>query len=68
MAKTLWSFGCSECSRVKIDENTSKPAVAAVHGPHNVYDIGHCTVVMPEVCSWLTNEKQIKTDIRSTDQ
>ena len=24
--------------------------------------------VMPEVCSWLTNEKQIKTDIRSTDQ
>ena len=24
--------------------------------------------VMPEVCRWLTNEKQGKTDIRLTDQ
>ena len=24
--------------------------------------------VMPEVCRWLTNEKQRKTDIRLTDQ
>ena len=24
--------------------------------------------VMPEVCHWLTNEKQRKTDIRLTDQ
>ena len=24
--------------------------------------------VMPEVCRWLTNEKQRKTDIRSTNQ
>ena len=73
----------------------SKPAIAAMHGPHSVFDTGHCTIisilvtvrlytvartlfsilvtvwlytVMTEVCHWLTNEKQRKTDIRLTDQ
>ena len=48
----------------------NKPAIAAMHGPHSVSDIGHCTVitVMPEVCRWLTNEKQRKTNIRVFDQ
>ena len=22
-----------------------KPAIAAMHGPHSVFDIGHCTVI-----------------------
>ena len=44
-----------------------KPAFAAMHGPHSVFDIGHYTV-MPEVCRWLTNERQRKTDIRLTEQ
>ena len=26
-------------------ENLKKPAIAAVHGPHNVFDTGHCTVI-----------------------
>ena len=45
-----------------------------MHGQHSVFDIGLNLVavllytVMPEVCRWLTNEKQRKTDIRLTDQ
>ena len=40
-----------------------------MHGPHSVFDIGRCTLytLVPEVCRWLTNEKQRKTDIRLTD-
>ena len=38
----------------------------------SVFDIGHSNVihctVTSEVCRWLTNEKQRKTDIRLTDQ
>ena len=49
----------------------SIPAIAAMHGPHSVFDIDHCMVLhcmMPEMCRWLTNEKQRKTDIHLTDQ
>ena len=56
---------------MKKTEKGVKPAIAAMHGPHSVFDIGHCTViaVMPEVCRWLkSNEKQRKTDIHLTDQ
>ena len=35
-----------------------------MHGPHIVFDIGHCDAGSV----WLTNEKQRKTDIRLTDQ
>ena len=45
-----------------------KPAIAAMHGPHSVFDIGRLYNVMPEVCRWLTKEKQRKTDIRLADQ
>ena len=48
-----------------------QPAIAAMHGPHSVYDIGQCMVIYcdaGEVCCWLTNEKQRKTDIHLTDQ
>ena len=44
----------------------SQPAIAAMHGLHSVFDIGHCTVIHSD--RWMTNEKQRKTDIRSTDQ
>ena len=47
------------------------PAIAAMHGPHSVFDIGHSAVIhcgMPEVCHWLINEKQRKTDILLTNQ
>ena len=42
-----------------------EPAIAAMHGPHSVFDIG---TVLAMVCRWLTNEKQRKTDRRITDQ
>ena len=35
---------------------------------HTVLIIVWLYTVMPEVCRWLTNEKQRKTDIRLTDQ
>ena len=43
-------------------------AIAAMHGPHSVFDMVTVRLytVMPEVCRWLTNEKQRKTDIRLT--
>ena len=25
--------------------DTEIPAIAAMHGPHSVFDIGHCTVI-----------------------
>ena len=36
-----------------------------MHGPHSVFDIVTVQLytVMPEVCHWLTNEKQRKTEI-----
>ena len=50
-------------------ESDDKPAIAAMHGPRSVFDIGHSIyTVMQEVCRCLTNEKQRKTDIRFTDQ
>ena len=33
-----------------------KPAIAAMHGPHSVFDIVHCAII----CRRLTNEKQRK--------
>ena len=39
-----------------------KKRAAAMHGPHSVIDIGHCTIVhcdAGEVCRWLTNETNI---------
>ena len=32
-------------SAVKIIIIRQKPAIAAMHGPHSVFDIGHCTVI-----------------------
>ena len=29
----------------KIQNNSKEPAIAAMHGPHSVFDIGHCTVI-----------------------
>ena len=51
-------------------EKGEKPAIAAMHGPHrfSILVTVRLYTVMPEVCRWLTNEKQRKTDIRSTDQ
>ena len=56
--------------RILVTEKLGKPAIAAMHGPHSVFDNGHDTVIhlMPEVCRGLTNEKQRKTSIRLTDQ
>ena len=50
--------------------NLFKPAIAAMHGPHSVFDIGQCTVIHcdAEGVPWLTNEKLRKTDIRLNDQ
>ena len=47
-----------------------EPAIATMHDPRDVFDIGHCTVIHcdAEGVSWLTNEKQRKTDICLTDQ
>ena len=39
-----------------------------MHGPHSVFDFGQLYTVMLEVCRWLTNEKQRKTNICLTDQ
>ena len=50
---------------------TVKPVIAATHGLHSVSDTGHCLIIYcdaGEVCRWLTNEKQRKTDIHLTDQ
>ena len=44
----------------------SESAIAAMHGPHSVFNIGHCTVKHCDsgaVCRWSTNEKQRKTGI-----
>ena len=45
-------------------------AIAPMHGPHSVFDIGHYTVIHCDAggVSLVTNEKQRKTDIRLTDQ
>ena len=47
-----------------------EPDTAAMHSPHSFSIL--VTVLLytliPEVCRWLTNEKQRKTDIRLTDQ
>ena len=40
-----------------------KTAIAAMHGPHSVFDIlvtVRLYTVMAEACSWLSNEKQRK--------
>ena len=51
--------------RILVTEKLGKPAIAAMHSPHSVFDIGHGTVIhlMVEVCRGLTNEKQRKTSI-----
>ena len=65
------------CLRVKINEikidhgeSLLEPAIAGMHGPHSVFDIGYSTVIRrdPKVCRWLTNEKQRKPDIRLSGQ
>ena len=47
-----------------------KPAIAAMHGPHSVFDIGHCTVIHYDGrgVSLVTNENLRKTYCRVTDQ
>ena len=30
---------------LKMLQKNGQPATAAMHGPHNVFDIGHCTVI-----------------------
>ena len=44
----------------------SKPAIAAMHGPHCVFDIGHCAVTHCDVggVSLADQEKAEKTGIR----
>ena len=59
-------FAISGKGGIHIRIKFSKPAIAAMHGPHGVFDIGQCTVIHCDAggVSWLTNEKQRKTDIR----
>ena len=47
-----------------------QPATTAMHGPQRFLMLVTVRLytVMPGVCRWLTNEKQIKTYIRSTKQ
>ena len=47
-----------------------KPATTAMHGPHrfSILVTVQLYTMMPEVCRWLTNEKQRKTDIHSINQ
>ena len=47
-----------------------KKTIEQQHCPHSVFDIGQCTVIHYDAggVSWLTNEKQRKTDIRLSDQ
>ena len=47
-----------------------EPVIAAMHSPHSFSILVTVPLytLMPEVCHWLTNEKQRKTDIRLTDQ
>ena len=46
------------------------PAIAAMHSPRSVFDIGHCTVIHCDAggVSLVYNEKQRKTDISLTGQ
>ena len=55
------------CSKIR------KPAIAAMqlctaHTMLSILVTERLHTVMPEVCRWLTNEKQRKTDIHLTDQ
>ena len=62
-------FSLPSCPNTDIKK--TKTAIAAMRGPHSVFDSGHCTVIhcdAGEVYRWLINEKHGKTDIRLTDQ
>ena len=51
-------------------QNKTEPAVAAMHGPHSVFDIGHCTVIHCDTgsVSLVDQHKAEKNDIRLTVQ
>ena len=34
-----------------IPKSENKPAIAAMHGPHTVSDLGHCTVIHGDIGS-----------------
>ena len=48
-----------------------EPAIAAMHGPHSGFDIGHCTVIHCDAGGWSLVDQwkaKKKTDIRWTYQ
>ena len=58
----LWNLLNPGKKTLHRSEKRKQPAIAAMHGPHNVFDIGRCTVIHCDTggCRWLTNEKQRK--------
>ena len=57
-------------SIVLADKIMQEPVIAAIHGPHSVFHIGHCTVKHCDAGGVLLLDqlKAEKTDIRLTDQ
>ena len=49
-------------------EKRDQPAFAAVHGPHSVFDLGHCTVIHCDAgcVSLVDHRKAEKTNVRLT--
>ena len=62
--------GHSQCFCRDLWKIIPKPAIAAMHGRHSVFDIGHCTVIHCDAggVSLVDQLKAEKIDICLTDQ